>query len=201
MKDTYYVVTYTGPFGFIKPWTAVRDGETFSQQFLTPSIVAGMERKLFPELLDKPFGHYAIAGHRLTYQMMTQQQEQVQPRGWTMKGTKNNRSWERPYAILMRNTLLYPTLYLAFNDAEYARRATEQHLCLCRNEDLIYPTEAGVQEVSADDFANDEEQFAGFELMFEQEHPQAFLVGYNRFDEAAPMYGWLRTVGDPVKLQ
>ena len=33
-----YVVTYKGQFGFIKPWTAVRDGETFSQQFLTPSI-------------------------------------------------------------------------------------------------------------------------------------------------------------------
>jgi hypothetical protein len=29
-----YVVKYSGPFGFIKPWTAVRDNETFSQQFL-----------------------------------------------------------------------------------------------------------------------------------------------------------------------
>ena len=28
-----FVVTYKGQFGFIKPWTAVRDGETFSQQF------------------------------------------------------------------------------------------------------------------------------------------------------------------------
>ena len=48
-----YIVKYTGPFGFIKPLTAVRDDETFSQQFLTPSIVAGIERKLFPELLKK----------------------------------------------------------------------------------------------------------------------------------------------------
>ena len=37
-----YVVTYKGQFGFIKPWTAVRDGETFSQQFLTPSIIEGI---------------------------------------------------------------------------------------------------------------------------------------------------------------
>lgn len=49
----YYVVKYSGPFGFIKPWTAVRDSETFSQQFLTPSIVEGMEKKLFPELLEE----------------------------------------------------------------------------------------------------------------------------------------------------
>lgn len=43
----YHVVKYTGPFGFIKPWTAVRDSETYSQQFLTPSIIEGMEKKLF----------------------------------------------------------------------------------------------------------------------------------------------------------
>ena len=42
-----YIVTYKGKFGFIKPWTAVRDGETFSQQFLTPSIIEGIEKKLF----------------------------------------------------------------------------------------------------------------------------------------------------------
>jgi hypothetical protein len=51
-----YVVKYTGPFGFIKPWTAVRDDLTFSQQFLTPSMIAGIERKLFPELLKSEYG-------------------------------------------------------------------------------------------------------------------------------------------------
>ena len=50
-----YIVKYTGKFGFIKPWTAVRDGETFSQQFLTPSIIEGIEKKLFPELLIRTF--------------------------------------------------------------------------------------------------------------------------------------------------
>lgn len=42
-----FVVTYKGQFGFIKPWTAVRDGETFSQQFLTPSIIEGIEKNCF----------------------------------------------------------------------------------------------------------------------------------------------------------
>ncbi|MEM1123790.1 MAG: hypothetical protein AAGJ18_25350, partial [Bacteroidota bacterium] len=78
----YFVVKYTGPFGFIKPWTAVRDSETFSQQFLTPSIIAGMERKLFPKLLQFPYKIYRIKGHRLTYSQMTGQQEQIQSRGW-----------------------------------------------------------------------------------------------------------------------
>ncbi|MFT6937988.1 MAG: hypothetical protein ACJA1N_002292, partial [Saprospiraceae bacterium] len=62
----YYVVKYDGHFGFIKPWTAVRDSETFSQQFLTPSIVEGMEKKLFPELLETK-GIQKIKRHRLNY--------------------------------------------------------------------------------------------------------------------------------------
>ena len=62
-----YVVKYSGPFGFIKPWTAVRDEEVYSQQFLTPSIVAGIERKIFPELLNMEWGLYKIKSHRLTY--------------------------------------------------------------------------------------------------------------------------------------
>ena len=31
----YYILRYSGPFGFIKPWTAVRDasgGETYSHR-------------------------------------------------------------------------------------------------------------------------------------------------------------------------
>ena len=48
-----YIIKYSGPFGFIKPWTVVRDSETFSQQFLTPSIIEGIEKKLFPELLNE----------------------------------------------------------------------------------------------------------------------------------------------------
>lgn len=43
----YYVVKYTGPFGFIKPWTAVRDGLTYSQQFLSPSTLEGIEKNYF----------------------------------------------------------------------------------------------------------------------------------------------------------
>ncbi len=63
---TYYVVKYSGPFGFIKPWTAVRDGETFSQQFLTPSIVEELRKNCFPELLNEPGKIQKILRHRLS---------------------------------------------------------------------------------------------------------------------------------------
>ena len=106
--ETFYIVKYSGPFGFIKPWTAVRDEETYSQQFLTPSIVAGIERKLFPELLKEEWGIYKIKGHRLTYAQISQQQEQTQPRGWNEKGKGVKKQYFRPYSILKRGVLVKP---------------------------------------------------------------------------------------------
>ncbi len=193
-----YVVKYTGPFGFIKPWTAVRDSETYSQQFLTPSIVAGIERKLFPELLKDDDGEIKkIVGHRLSYKQISQQQEQIQPRGWNEKGNKNNRSYERPYAILVRGVMINPVLFLAFENKEDAAFASKQHICLCRNEDILYP-EDEIMKVSREEFDNEDELFAGFELVFER-NDKSFLVGYNRFKNNEPMYGYMKVVGTPVK--
>jgi len=191
------VVKYSGPFGFIKPWTAVRDSETYSQQFLTPSILAGIERKIFPELLNQEFGICKIKRHRLTYQQISQQQEQTQPRGWNAKGTAKNRSYERPFAILMRGIMVNPVLFLAFENENDAAIAASQHICLARNEDILYPDEE-IMEVSEEEFESNDELFYGFELIFER-NEHSFLVGYNRLDNSAPMYGWLKIVGNPVK--
>lgn len=194
-----YIVKYTGPFGFIKPWTAVRDEEVYSQQFLTPSLVGGIERKLFPELLKNEWGIYKIKGHRLTYSQISQQQEQTQPRGWNEKGRGAKKEYSRPYAILKRGILVNPILYLAFDSKECADKASKQHICLARNEDILYP-EQEIIETTLEDFNENEEFFYGFELVFE-ESDNAFLVGYNRLNENQPMYGWLRVVGNPVKTK
>ena len=194
---TLYIVKYTGQFGFIKPWTAVRDEEVYSQQFLTPSIVAGIERKLFPELLNKEWRIYKIKGHRLSYSQISQQQEQTQPRGWNEKGRGKNKEYSRPYAILNRGVLVNPVLYLAFETEKDAEIASKQHICLARNEDILYP-EQEIIEVSEQEFEQNEDFFCGFELVFEQ-NDNSFLVGYNRMNNNEPMYGWLRVVGNPVK--
>ena len=194
-----YIVKYTGPFCFIKPWTAVRDEEVYSQQFLTPSLVGGIERKLFPELLKNEWGIYKIKGHRLTYSQISQQQEQTQPRGWNEKGRGAKKEYSRPYAILKRGILVNPILYLAFDSKECADKASKQHICLARNEDILYP-EQEIIETTLEDFNENEEFFYGFELVFE-ESDNAFLVGYNRLNENQPMYGWLRVVGNPVKTK
>lgn len=192
----YYLVKYSGSFGFIKPWTSVRDSETFSQQFLTPSIVEGIEKKLFPELLnEEKFSKgniYKIKRHRLSYEQISQQQEQIQPRGWN----KSKNSYLRLNAILIRGILLNPSLWLAFDNEADATTAFKQHICLCRNEDILLP----VDKITVDSklFDNDVDQFPGFELIFEKTD-ESFIVGYNRYKNNEIMYGWLKILGYPVK--
>ena len=184
----YYAVRYTGKFGFIKPWTAVRDGETFSQQFLTPSIIEGVEKKLFPELLKINGEIKKIQRHKLSYAAIDSQQEVTQTRGWKVSAKQMTR--ER--SILKRGIMLDPVLYLAFNEKSDAEIARKQHICLCRNEDVMLP-DAEIYEFSDEEFA----ELYGFELRF-GESEQSFLVGYNRFDGGKPMYGWIEYNGNKL---
>lgn len=182
----YYVVKYTGQFGFIKPWTAVRDSETFSQQFLTPSIVEGIEKKLFPELLNET-GIKKIVRHRLTYSGLDFQQEVT----WS-KGLKQKLN---PYlknkSIIKRGVMLNPTLYLAFENESDAKVAFSQTVCLARNEDLLFPIET--KQMFTDEFDN----LNGFELIFSNS-TEGFKVGHNRFDNSE-MFGSLKAFGNPIQ--
>lgn len=187
-----HVVRYTGPFGFIKPWTAVRDSETFSQQFLTPSIVQGIEMKLFPELLpDAEGGIKKIVRHRLSYDAMSAQTETTQSKAFEL--FTGRKVAIRKTAIATRGTLVNPVLHLAFSSAEDAARAATQHICLCRNEDVLFPDTA-IKSMTKEAF----EQLDGFELIFGK-GADSFMVGYNRFDGISPMHGKIVIQGNPLK--
>lgn len=179
MNETFYVVRYTGPFGFIKPWTAVRDGETHSQQFLTPSIIEGMRQKL---------GVESILRHKLSHCGFSRQQEVTQSSGVKSNG-------QRARSIITRGVMLRPRLHLAFISETDASRAHSQHLCLCRNEDVVC-ADGPIKQMTLTSF----EELPGFELRF-GEGKGAFLVGYNRFEDGAPMYGRLETTGNPTQAE
>jgi hypothetical protein len=187
----YYVVKYSGHFGFIKPWTAVRDSETFSQQFLTPSIVEGMEKKLFPKLLDKK-GIRKIKRHRLNYMGIDVQQERTWSKGG-FKASKDKGKYKTNLAIINRGVMLQPFLYLAFEDEKDAIAAMSQHICLCRNEDVMLPTE--IIKLPKGEF----DTIPGFELLFRGNKNSMFKVGHNRYDMASEMYGQLKTFGNPIR--
>lgn len=193
-----FIVKYTGPFAFIKPWTAVRDGETFSQNFLTPSIVEGIEKKLFPELLESTEYQPRLIRHRLTYAGFSKQQEQTQPRGINVTIKKNSITITRSRSILLRAVLVNPILFLGFTKEEFAMKAVTQHICLCRNEDVLLPAPFAdakfILEVSEADFDKHDNGFNGFELIFRKDE-NSIPVGYNRFRNSEQMYGNIHIVG------
>ncbi|MEC5146590.1 hypothetical protein [Chitinophaga sp. 212800010-3] len=185
-----YVAKYSGPFGFIKPWTAVRDSKTFSQQFLTASSLEGIEKKLFPETLSQK-GIQKIVRYKLTYAAISLQQEVTQTRGWEYK--KQQALMIRNRSILERGIMIDPVLLLAFGNIADANIAARQHICLCRNEDILFP-DPDITTLDEDAF----NELDGFELRF-GEVDGAFITGFHRFDNAAPMYGQLEVTGNPVK--
>jgi hypothetical protein len=195
---TYYVVKYSGPFGFIKPWTAVRDIETYSQQFLTPSIIEGIEKKLFPELLKYPGKILKITRHRLSYCELNLQQERTWSKGIFEEERKTD-DLRRIYyisrnpGIITRGVMINPHLHLAFLNEDDARKAFTQTICLCRNEDLLFPEE--LTKYSEEKF----EGIAGFELI-PSTSEFGFKVGNNRFNETE-MYGELKIFGEPIRQE
>lgn len=195
-----FVVKYSGPFGFIKPWTAVRDNETYSQNFLTPSIIEGIEKKLFPELLEQKKYESRIIRHRLTYTGISKQQEQTQPRAIdiSIKKKEGVIVFDRPRSIITRGVMINPVLFLGFTKKEFADEAIKQHICLCRNEDVLMPLpfieNEFIKEVEEEEFDKKDNSYNGFELRFGKTK-QSFIVGFNRFNNSKPMYGWINIVG------
>ncbi len=186
-----YIVKYSGPFGFIKPWTAVRDSEIFSQQFLTPSIIEGIEKKLFPELLEQKGKIQKVMRHRINHCGIDVQQE----RTWSKGGfvAKNEKGiYKTNMGVLSRGVMLNPNLYLAFSHESDAQKAFIQTICLCRNEDLLFPED--LIEMNVEEF----EQINGFELLFSSAET-GFKVGHNRFDNASEMFGELIIIGNPIR--
>lgn len=195
----YYVVKYSGPFGFIKPWTAVRDNETYSQQFLTPSIIEGIEKKIFPELLSNASEVSKIIRYRLNYCGINSQQERTRSKGKFEKERKTDLLGRVYYiaknmGIINRGVMISPNLYLAFKNETDARKAFEQTICLCRNEDLLFPEE--LTEMTEEEF----DEINGFELL-KTSSENGFKVGYNRFDDFSEMFGELKVFGNPIREQ
>jgi len=201
----YYVVKYSGSFGFIKPWTAVRDGgnpkeiNTMTQQFLTPSILEGMEKKLFPELLKPEYWGqiFKIKRYRLNYQGIDGQLERTWSKGgfsFSKEKIKDSTDviFKTNMGILNRGVMLNPNLYLAFENKKDAEIAFSQTLCLCRNEDLVFPE--SLEEIEEDNF----DEINGFELIF-TDAESGFKVGHNRFSNASEMYGELKVFGNPIR--
>jgi hypothetical protein len=193
----YFVVTYSGIFGYLKPFSALRDGQTHSQQFLTPSALQGIAQKLG---IAGP-----ILGHKVRYAAMVETQETTRPkvRPKLKKEIELGSELKLNTGILKRLVLLYPQVRLAFSSEADAILAASQHICFCRNEDILYPAfdENKEESLSIQTLTPQEwQELPGFELINFSTTPQenSFLVGFNRFDNFSPMFGELIIKGSPM---
>jgi hypothetical protein len=182
--EKYFIIKFTGPFGYIKPWAAVRDELTFSQLYLTGSILKGMSQKLFGlGEMNK------ILRHRLSYSQLIETQERTLPK--IIKTTTAG-------GILKRHIMLKPELYLAFATLEDATIAGSQHLCLCRNEDIVWPSTPIV--MSKDSF----DTLPGFEYFPKEQAEAGIFHGWDRTTKEdgyhKKQYGIIGCFGEPMRL-
>jgi hypothetical protein len=196
-----YLIKYTGPFGYIKPWSAVRDELTYSQLYLTTPTLTGMEIKL---------GVNRILRHRINYASIARMQEVVWPKQYDqvkryLDGVKNAEKGKKPpddtKSILTRGVMIEPELILAFGTEEEQSLAFSQHLCLCRNEDVVLPIEKW--SATLPEF----EDYPGFEFIpSTTDDPEALFHGLNRFEmlpdgQHAPVYGRILRTGEPMRVR
>jgi len=181
MSTSLFCLRYTGPFAFIKPWTAVRDETTYSQTYLSPSTVKGLSQKLFGlGETDR------IRRYRLHFDVIDEQQEQT----WAPLRKISNKDGVPTLnnGIVNRGVLLNPVLTLAFASREDAEAALGQHICLARNEDVLLPdADEGIRAMEEAAF----DALPGFELR-PADADSGIPAGRDRYQDGAPMtYGQL----------
>lgn len=179
---TYYVVEYIGRFAFIKPFFANSHELIYSQQFLTLTIIVGIENMLFPNNKKgcKSENKF-IERHKLRCTNFSKQQEEVRSPNHKRK------------SIIKKGYMVNPTLYLAFNCKEAAEFASTQSISLTQNECLVYPTSNSPYQMTEKEF----DELKGGELLFDDgQHEDSILVGTNRLKGGEKMYGVF--VGEPI---
>lgn len=166
-----YVVKYKGPFGFIKPFSAVRDETTLSQKFLTESSIEGIKRYLECE------GN--IIRNKIYYDGTSSQQECIESIGGTKKSGKSKSKY-------VRIVLLNPILYLGFEKKEDAERAFKNIVHLSRMEDIMIPFDK--EEMTNEEF----DSLNGIES-FKSDSEQGHFVGFNKYTKEK-MYVTIKVV-------
>jgi len=197
-NEMKFIVKYCGSFGFIKPWTAVRDSKTKSCDYLTPSILMGIERKLFPEISRNENGKLnTIERYRLSFQDISFQQESTRSINYERTGDKKH--FIANASTIKRGLLINPVLYIMFNSKEHAEIALSQHICLCRNEDILLPIE--LIKLDNESEFDDEIRFSGYEsFSCEMNDNNSIYCGLNKYTKNN-QYIIRKIFGMPENLQ
>lgn len=163
-------------YGFIRPYNALRDEETYSLTFMPPSMVDGMAAELGCK--------GKIIHSLLKHEGMDIAIDKTERVFTNKKGIRNYST-----SIYSKHLLLNPTIILAFEDREDADAAMNRSIYVGQTEYQAYPVERF--DISYEDFL----KLPGCEAIeTDKEDPNAVFVGCNRWRNNEPMYVNLRRV-------
>ena len=181
MSGKYYAVKYCGDFGLIKPFGGLRESSIFTMVAPTPSIIMGIENKIFGDNENR------IIKHRLNFSTIQETSET------TESIDKKGSTWFIP-----KNVLINPELFLLVSKKEHVDIMENSSIRLCRNEDILIPTDV-IELDNIDDF-DDEVNFPGYELIpCSEEHPMGNWYGFNNYSNDN-QYCYLNIIGKPVSM-
>jgi hypothetical protein len=188
-----HAVKYTGDFGFIKPFSALRDIKTYSVLGLTPSIVMGIETKLFGDCANR------IISHRLSFTNIVSMKEQATSIGYKIDKNKNNTYRKKIGSVIERFVLVNPCLYLLVNTIEEAEEMSCQNIRLTRNEEILFPSKDII--TVNDQNAFDSDDFEGYELVScDENNLNGQYYGSNKYT-GKDQYAFMKVVGIPEVLK
>ena len=138
---------------------------------------------------------------RLSFQDVSFQQESTRSINYERKTAKfgNEKYFMANVSTVKRGLLINPVLYLMFDSKEDADNAMSQHICLCRNEDVMLPTELIALENESE--FDDENRFAGYEsFSCEENDDNSIFCGLNKYTKDK-QYIQFKIFGTPSNLK
>ena len=169
--------------GYIRPWNAVRDGETYSLTYLIPSFINGVEKELGCSR--------KIVRHKLRFNGMTEElfvSPQIKKKSKKGKGDKIHRDT----GISKIHQLNNPEIILGFEDEEDAINASKNTIYVGQTQYMIYPVSFFNDENDDDNVIvelTDEEfsKLKGTET-FQTDENNGVYCGNNRYKNNEKMY-------------
>jgi hypothetical protein len=173
-----YCVQYKGLLGFIKPYNALRDDETYSLTYITPSMLDGIAKGY--SLKSK------IARHKLTFYGMT---ECDFIKGQPYEKYSDGKPFRNQSQPQKRHSLKNVTLILGFDNKEDAERMIMPTIYCGQSEYLLSPRrfDDNTQILEIDDC--DFDKLQGVETFECDENDEdALFCGFNRQRDGERMY-------------
>lgn len=164
-------------FAFFKPWNAVRDSETYSLTYLTPSVINGIE-------YENGLPMDSIVRSKLSFRTDGMDENSIAASTNHLGGRGKNKNVTVSDTINTHklHALVNPVIYLCFDKIECAKVLSDNCIYGGRFEYPLYSGE--VEDITEDEF----DSIPGVETFKTNEEMMSIFCGFNRYKNNEKMY-------------